>query len=315
MNQERFRTLAEQHLCGALNDAEAEELCDALHGSLDFRGQLREQAAMNVMLQRRFHRRDDFVSERVRAALRDPAQKAGVVTRIMLKLEAKKKRRATLLLPAPAIFTTSKHRRFYIAMTSAAALFAVALTAYLSFRNAHSIASSDNAAFVAGAAQKNAAVARLESGAATLKRNGISQPLENGFALLPLDELAAGENTSLILEYSDGTSIKMLSGSSLTLGPSEIKDLANIAIALARGSIEASVMPQPEGKALMITTMHARATAAGARFQLSASAAESKLSVTEGVVKFDSMLKDESVLVKKNESAVADSGLRMEPSP
>src|SRR5579862_165736 len=89
MDQTRFQQIAEQYVNGELDDAAAEELCRAVSESRELCELLRVQAAMHAVLERRGTLGNLTVGRRVQAALRDPTQKKGAITRIMEKLQKK----------------------------------------------------------------------------------------------------------------------------------------------------------------------------------------------------------------------------------
>ncbi len=89
MNSERFSALTQRFIDGGIDDVEAAELFIAIEESSDLRDQLRGQVSLHGVLDRRYRKRTGSVNRRVNAALRDPSQKKGAITRIMDKLEAK----------------------------------------------------------------------------------------------------------------------------------------------------------------------------------------------------------------------------------
>lgn len=89
MTQERLIVLSHRFLNGSISHEEAAELHQAITESSEYREQLRDQVAMHALIERRF-RHSKFFNKRVRAALRDPSQKKGAITRIMERLDPKR---------------------------------------------------------------------------------------------------------------------------------------------------------------------------------------------------------------------------------
>ena len=103
INSERFKTLTQSFIDGGIDDADAVELLQAIQESNNLRDQLRAQVAMHAVIERRYRKRSSAVNRRVHAALRDPSQKKGAITRIMDKLDPKApKKKGGLRTPVQA---------------------------------------------------------------------------------------------------------------------------------------------------------------------------------------------------------------------
>jgi ferric-dicitrate binding protein FerR (iron transport regulator) len=318
MDQERFHYLTDGYLADRLTEAESAELLRALTEQAELRGQLRAQVSMERLLERRLGARPNPMTLQVMAALRDPMQKAGVVTSIMRDLD-----RAALLAPlganrlgastigAPVFFPTCKHRtRFFFAASAAAMLLLVGGASALILMHAH----NGGGAAVVITQDENRATVKLVEGHVTVRRGGAIQAVTPGFALHALDVLETDDG-SATLDYPDGTQVRVYKGSQVTLHPAELKDLAHIGVGLQSGRIEAAVKPQPMGRPMMVVTPQARATILGTRFELTVTAGESKLVVTEGAINFANTAQNEAVVVAKDHSAVAAANVRLDAVP
>src|SRR6185295_19159769 len=125
MDSERFKALAEKYMSGTLSETEGAELLQALESSPELRASLCSQAAMHALLGRRYCKTDSAVGRRVQAALRDPTQKKGVITRIMEKLPERPQKKTPQPEPPPRIeFVPPSRapRRAFLYYSAAAAL-------------------------------------------------------------------------------------------------------------------------------------------------------------------------------------------------
>lgn len=311
MEKERFIALVQRYLDGTLDEPEARELHAAIASSDELREQLRTQAAMHAVMARRFKHGNGTVGRRVRAALRDPNQKKGAITRIMDKLSAKRPKKKDSLLKFPGNIDARRSRRTIFLIAASVAVTLLGVTSIYRFI-AHNRISDDEAAWKVPATMSPVARAKPQSGVATVTRNGNTLLLKKERPMLAGDVIATSASVAIALEYPDKTSIKMPGDSKLSLQPAALKEDAGIAIDLTQGELEADVAPQPSGHPMIVSTPHGRAVIVGTRFKLSASAAQSKLDVIEGKVRFSSALKEESVLVEKGKSAVLSPGMPLE---
>ena len=311
MEKERFIALAQRYLEGTLDETEARELYAAIAASGELREQLRTQAAMHAVMARRFKHRNVSVGRRVRAALRDPNQKKGAITRIMDKLAPKRPKKKDSLLQFPGNAEARRSRRTFFL---AAASVAVALLGVASIYRyvAHNRSANEDTEWALPATISPVARAKPESGVATVTRNGKTLLLKKERPMIEGDVVATSGSAAVALEYPDKTTVRISDSSSLLLQPAALKDEAGIAIELTQGELDANVVPQPPGHPMIVMTPHGRAAIVGTRFKLSASATQSKLDVIEGKVRFSSALKAESVLVEKGQSAVLTPGVPLE---
>jgi hypothetical protein len=96
---------------------------------------------------------------------------------------------------------------------------------------------------------------------------------------------AVGANSRAVLEYPDGTVLELGPEAKLTKLAVGDDSGSGKSARLERGSIGAEVVPQPEGRPLVLTTAHAEARVVGTRFTLTVRDARSRLCVHQGEVR------------------------------
>lgn len=104
----------------------------------------------------------------------------------------------------------------------------------------------------------------------------------------------------LAFAYPDGSRIDLEPGSRATLLADPGKR-----IAIERGTLQASVMPQPAGRPLRVTTPQGEALVVGTHFTLLVDASATRLTVTEGKVQLSRLSDGASCLVKAGFSCTA----------
>lgn len=261
IDKDRFQQLAEQYVNGELDDTAAEELCRAVTESRELCELLRVQAAMHAVLERRGTLGNRTVGRRVQAALRDPTQKKGAITRIMEKLPPKPQKKtpqpgtrspianlnpprsaepgragvapATCDAggspasgagrpPAPQIRRRSNAFLFYSAAT--AALLCIAVLVYLKTRPTPSSLPTDPDDIAWALPDTIEAVARAKptGGEAHIQRGSKTLALKKERPLIAGDIVATTERDTLALEYPDKTSVEVAAGTKLTLQPKSL---------------------------------------------------------------------------------------------
>lgn len=317
IDRDRFNALIERYLNGTLDDDSGAELRDAIESSVELREQLRAQICMDTLLARRFRERNAAVGRRVRAALRDPTQKKGAITRIMEKLPAKSPKKNAPEKPVEStpvrrvVSAQTGRRNFFLIAAAAAAMVALAIGVVMWRR--HAAENGEELAWAVPPGAQVVATANPESGTAQVTRNGRTLVLKKSRPLLTGDVLATAESAAVVLSYPDETRVKIPAESKLEIQPAALQAQAGIGIDLARGSIDAEVTPQ--SKPMIVLMPLGRAEIVGTRFTLASSAAESKLEVLDGKVRLSSATSSESVLVQKGEMAVLSANSKLEAVP
>lgn len=109
-----------------------------------------------------------------------------------------------------------------------------------------------------------------------------------------------GEASSALLRFEDGSLITLQGDAELAFSSDPQKVLT-----LSRGTLSASVQPQPAGKPMLIRTPSAVAEVVGTVFDLAARSEDTLLKVNEGLVKLKRLADGSEIDVAANRSAVA----------
>jgi len=107
-------------------------------------------------------------------------------------------------------------------------------------------------------------------------------------------------NSWLELTFNDGSVVTISGNSRLTLSDQEQKELR-----LQEGSIAANVVPQPNGKPMLIHTRSALLEVIGTTFEVEAELASTILNVSEGKVRVKRISDGRTVVVPANYSLIA----------
>jgi len=125
--------------------------------------------------------------------------------------------------------------------------------------------------------------------------------------------LVDGEGARAKFSYADGSTVSLSGGSELNLSSGDGKRLV-----LRRGTLLASVSPQPAGQPLIVRTATAEAVVLGTSFGINATESETLLQVSSGAVSIRRLSDDQTTTVKMNEQLragrTADRLLRAEPT-
>lgn len=108
------------------------------------------------------------------------------------------------------------------------------------------------------------------------------QPAAVSRVLYAGEALHIAADSSATVTYADGTELRVAGGSQLLFDAAA----PGKRLRLERGSLTATVAPQPAGAPLVIATAQADAIVRGTRLTLDASADQSRLEVAQGVVDF-----------------------------
>lgn len=135
--------------------------------------------------------------------------------------------------------------------------------------------------------------------------------------VLPGSDLAdgtietVGDSATARLSFRDGSVIDLAGETELSFSEDGQKRLF-----LRRGSLNARVMPQPEGHPMVVRTPSAEAHVVGTAFHLAARPEDTLLNVEEGLVTLKRLVDGDSVDVPAKSTAVAslDSGLSLAPA-
>lgn len=152
-------------------------------------------------------------------------------------------------------------------------------------------------------------VATLRSirGSAMLIEDARRTPIRAGQSVAVGQGVATGEQDSrVILSLNDGTEI--------ALGPKTLLRTITTAeegkdLAIASGTVEAEIAPQPAGRPLTFTTPHAQARVLGTRLRLDISGETTHLEVTKGRVRLIRSRDGRFVDVRAGYYAVAGEGV------
>ncbi len=131
------------------------------------------------------------------------------------------------------------------------------------------------------------------------------QAATTGTPLAEGAEVRTGPGASAEVVFPDETSVRL--GAETT--GADLRTVPAKRLELARGTLEAAVVPQPAGKPFTISTPHAEATVVGTALRLSVSAAETRLEVTEGRVRLKRRSDGKSVDVIAGHVAMAAPGV------
>lgn len=132
-------------------------------------------------------------------------------------------------------------------------------------------------------------------------------PLTPGTTIGAGDRIDTGDGDLRLRFSNEATTLTLATGTRLAL--IELPDRREVL--LDAGSVEAVVAKQPAGRALVFVTAQATACVIGTRLSVIAGAAETRLAVSEGRVRFKAVAGGDSVEIGANESAVAtSSGVR-----
>ena len=159
--------------------------------------------------------------------------------------------------------------------------------------------------FIAWRYQESAprAVANVKelSGQVVRLSGNTEQPLRKGQAISTGETIIAAAGSTILWEYKDGTTVRILGDSQTLLGTD-----ANQAkqVKLERGELVASVAKQTRGP-MVFTTPHATATVRGTELRLVVAESETQLDVTAGKVDFQRNNGSQVLQLAANESGIA----------
>jgi|GEM_PF-1015110 len=284
MDQTRFQQIAEQYVNGELDDAAAEELCRAVSESRELCELLRVQAAMHAVLERRGTLGNLTVGRRVQAALRDPTQKKGAITRIMEKLQKKTPHAGTRapianlnpvrsagVPPAncdaggspatsaggpPAPQRRSRSNAFLYFSTAAAALVCIAVLIYLKTRPTQITFPTDPDDIAwAIPSESSVATAKPAGGAAQVKRGSKTLSLKKERPVIAGDVISTTEHDTLALDYPDKTRVEVAMETRLTMQPKSLP--ASQSTTVTPPNIPGVINEPPSASAPSLPALHA----------------------------------------------------------
>jgi hypothetical protein len=140
------------------------------------------------------------------------------------------------------------------------------------------------------------------SGQVVRVHGAAEEPLRMGQAISTGESIVAAPGSSVVWEYKDGTTIRILGDTQAELSA----DSATFAkqVKLERGELSAKVAKQTRGP-MTFATPHATATVRGTQFRLVVDAANTQLDVSEGKVDFQRNDGSQVLQLAANESGVA----------
>ncbi len=121
-----------------------------------------------------------------------------------------------------------------------------------------------------------------------------------------------GPGSLASLDFPDGSRIELAPDTSLER---LAEKQARRSVALARGTLSATVTKQAAGRSLTVMTVQAEATVIGTQFTLSALPDASRLEVREGRVLLRRLPDGASIEVSSGHAAVAAKGVKLESNP
>ena len=145
------------------------------------------------------------------------------------------------------------------------------------------------------------------SGDVVLRQSSGKSTLAAGTSVLTGQEIITPAGGYATLQYADNTNVEIRGGSQVSLsdeGPAGGKR-----VAIERGQLIAEVAKQPEGLPMTFVTPHAEAIVLGTRLSLTVTAHDTVLDVTEGQVRLNRLVDEQSVVVASQESALASAEL------
>lgn len=147
------------------------------------------------------------------------------------------------------------------------------------------------------------AVVTSAGGAPSIVAQGQPQTAKASAAIHQGDQLVTRPGETLLVKFTDGSTLELLGDTSLTVRGGRGATAKNLA--LEWGNLAADVRPQPSGALLTIATPLAIATVRGTRLRLSADSSRTRLDVIEGVVQLVRQSDGAKVNVQSREFAVA----------
>jgi hypothetical protein len=282
---ERRDQLVDGYLSGSLSEADGRELAESLARDPAWQQLLLEQVIVHRLLRQR--QRPPVSADRVLAALSDlPA----VTDQVMARVQAARIESARTSRKRPPASRARPSRPF--AWAAAAALLVVVVVVGEGVRRHGD--------------QPLATLTLAAAGdAVTIHRAGADIAIGSRLDVLAADRITCSAHASASLAYPDGTAIDLLPGSVLTVQPNrEAKELA-----LASGTVRASVSPQPVGRPLTITAPDVRITVIGTRFTFASErGSHPRLDVEHGRVRLERLSDHASVEVAAGQSVTVHPG-------
>jgi ferric-dicitrate binding protein FerR (iron transport regulator) len=147
----------------------------------------------------------------------------------------------------------------------------------------------------------SARLERAAGGVAVLDRGALA-PARAGMAIEPGHELRVPAGGAVLLAYPDGTHVEAGGDAALALAAGTGGDKR---LLVTRGTVDASVTPQPAGLPFIITTPQAEATVRGTRLVLRVTPGATHLAVIEGAVRLVRRESGAAVEVTAGGAAVA----------
>lgn len=142
----------------------------------------------------------------------------------------------------------------------------------------------------------------MASGEVTILRGGGSLPGETNLRLQQGDVIQTGPNSHATVVF-DGeatrTELQPDAAAKFTLSRRGKR------IELSQGAIEATVAPQPAGRPMLLSTLHAEAKVLGTRLLLASEVSSTRIEVNEGSVQFTRRNDGQSLLVRNGFTAIA----------
>ncbi len=248
---------------------------------------------------------------RLQAALHGDCRRPGLAGPVMEQIyRARQQRVVDGVLqqlpgrPAPV----ARPRRSMRALLPAAVAVAVAMTAVFAFvsirrdvREATEVPRPFNGRF--------ATVVAID-GQAHAQREPLALPLVPGLRLRPGERLETGAGGAAIINYRDHTTLTLGQHTQLTLeDPQRSRDrVASVeaqVVHLGLGMLRAQVGLQPQDRALLFLTPHARITVVGTALALHVTAQATRLEVTDGKVLFERLDTNRIEEIRAGQQALA----------
>ena len=156
------------------------------------------------------------------------------------------------------------------------------------------------------------ATVALSNGEVTILRGAGSLPAEADLRLQRGDVVQTGPNSRATVVF-DGEATRV------ELQPDVLAKFTlsrrGKRIELSQGSIEATVAPQPAGRPMVLSTLHAEAKVVGTRLLLASEISSTRLEVNEGRVQFTRRNDGQSLLVKDGFTATASPNIEFSLRP
>jgi len=149
-----------------------------------------------------------------------------------------------------------------------------------------------------------ASLGQIDGAVRVVGASGEAQLVEPGAEFQSGDTIRTdGAASAAVLVAPDGTRLALGGGTALTFA-----DEGRKSVVLHGGTLFASVAPQPAGKAMLLTTAHAKLQVLGTQFALRATTKATDVSVSEGSVQLTRLSDGQSVDITAGSRVVSNGG-------